>query len=153
MHPRTVGRPPRRTPLSFSSAFHATRPPDRPTSRTRLHSHRAASRHRDHCDFDRPALSRFQSSSKPGQTNAGEKRSHPDRKRGERVLHGVRKVSARYDRRYDFRTRSNRQMNYALFNSSMPRNGHVQMQLPSTHGRSFLFPHPTVQGIASPTIG
>ena len=60
----------------------------------RIHSHRVACRHRDHGDFGRPALSRFQSSSKPSQTNAGKKRSHPNRQCGERVLYRIRKVSA-----------------------------------------------------------
>ena len=70
MHPRTVGRPSRQTPVGSSSAFHSKRPTTT-ASRARLHSHRAAGRHRDHRDFGRPPLPRFQQRSKPSQKNTG----------------------------------------------------------------------------------
>ena len=92
MHPRTVGRPPRRTPVMSQFSVSQKRPTTT-ASRARLHPHRAAGRHRDHRDLDRSALPRFQSSSKPSQTSASEKRSHPNRQRGERVLYGVWQVS------------------------------------------------------------
>ena len=137
MHPRTVGRL-CQTPIGFNSAFHRMEPP-------RCERHRRAAREGERAGANESnALQRshhanaftliellvviaiiailigllfpaFKAVQNQARQSAGEKRSHPNRERGERVLYGVRKVSAGITDRHDLWTRRNCQLQMRLF--------------------------------------
>ena len=97
MHPRIVGRPPRRTLVCSRSAFHRNALQERRSLRafTLIELLVVIAIIIILAGLLYPA---YQCRPKPGETHAGEKRSHPNRDRGERVLHGIRKVSSSHCR-------------------------------------------------------
>src|SRR5439155_10911765 len=77
----------------------ARMPNDKGRPKSGVHARRAIARDRYHRHFGWTNFSGFSRRSGARQKSAGEERSHPNRDRGERVLHRVREISVG-DRRY-----------------------------------------------------